>query len=1040
MKQCRAALGALLLAVATFGVSAAAPKRVLILDPFGRHVAPFTTAVSSFKTALSREWGEPVDIYELPLELARFSGPEGESPLTAFLEGRLKVQPVDLVVSVGGAGAQFAARHRERLFPNVPILVLAAESRMVSPEFLRTNAALVAQRVNLPGMVEDILQLQPRTTNIVVVFGASELERFWTEQCRREFQVFTNRVRFTWVNDLTLEQILNRCASLPPNSFVLHALFLVDAAGVPCEKNEALRRLHEVANAPVFGFYASELGLGSIGGRLFQDAEVGAQAARTAVRILRGERPESIPAQIMEATPPTYDWRELLRWGISEANLPSGSVVRFRQPSFWERHRWLVIGTSVFCLLQAALIVGLWGGRSRRKQSEAESQLIAEISSRFVNIPAHEVDREIMEAERRICEALGLDVAVLWQWAGGNPGSFTLTHYFSTVVRPQPPEGMNSHDSFPWVEQQVLAGRIVALSTLDALPADAGQDREAARQMGIKSSLTIPLAVGRQPAVGALCFNTLRSHRAWPGAMVQRLEVLAQIFANALARKRADQALRESTERLSLAVNSAEAGLWVMDCHTLEFWATEKARNLFGYSSDEEINLSRFKQSVHVEDWALVQQSLDRAMQAGEPINVEYRIRLSDGHERWIASRGRAFSTSNAKPERLQGLSMDITERKRTEEQVRQLSLAVEQSPVAVIITDLDGRMIYVNHKFCEVSGYSLSECLGQSSRILKSCEGSPEAYREMWASITSGRTWRGEFQNRKKNGELYWEWEVISPLFDAAGKITHFVGVKEDITARRQAEIETKELRNALAHSDRVSQLGQLASALAHELSQPLGAILRNAEAAEIILDEASPDLPELRAIVADILRDDHRAGDVIDRLRSLLKRGSLNPQPVDLGEVVGEVLSLVRGDAAARHVQLASSIASELPLVLGDRIHLQQVLINLLVNGMDALEGVAPDARFVHVTVRRVDEAVVGVEVADTGPGVSQEHLPRLFEPFFTTKRFGMGIGLPVSKTIIEAHQGKLWAENDPAGGARFCFTVPVVSGPSTPKDKGS
>jgi C4-dicarboxylate-specific signal transduction histidine kinase len=322
----------------------------------------------------------------------------------------------------------------------------------------------------------------------------------------------------------------------------------------------------------------------------------------------------------------------------------------------------------------------------------------------------------------------------------------------------------------------------------------------------------------------------------------------------------------------------------------------------------------------------------------------------------------------------------------------------------------------------------------------LKSGESPPEVYREMWTSITSGRTWRGEFHNRKKNGELYWEWEVISPLFDAAGKVTHFIGVKEDITARRRAEIETKELRNALAHSDRVSQLGQLASALAHELSQPLGAILRNAEAAEIILNEASPDLPELRAIVTDILRDDHRAGDVIDRLRSLLKRGSLNPQPVDLGEVVGEVLSLVRGDAAGRHVQLASSIASELPLVLGDRIHLQQVLINLLVNGMDALEGVAPDARFVRVTVRRVDAAAVGVEVADTGPGISQEHLPRLFEPFFTTKRFGMGIGLPVSKTIIEAHQGKLWAENDPAGGARFCFTVPVVSGPSTPKDKGS
>ena len=297
---------------------------MLILDPFGRNVAPFTTAVSSFRTTLARELGEPVDIYELPLELTRFSGPEGETPLVTFLEGRLKEQPVDLVVPVGGAGMQFAARHRERLFPNTPVLVLAAEPRMVPPEFSEPTRRLVAQKVSLPGMVEDILQLQPQTTNIVVVFGASALERYWTEQCRREFQVFTNRVGFTWVNDLTMEQILKHCAALPPRSFILHVLFVVDAAGVLCERNEVLRRLHEVADAPVFGSFTSEFGLGSIGGRLVQDTEMGAQAAHTAVRMLRGERPEHIPVQIMEAAVPTYDWRELQRWGISEARLPAG--------------------------------------------------------------------------------------------------------------------------------------------------------------------------------------------------------------------------------------------------------------------------------------------------------------------------------------------------------------------------------------------------------------------------------------------------------------------------------------------------------------------------------------------------------------------------------------------------------------------------------------------------------------------------------------------------------------------------------------------
>jgi two-component system, LuxR family, sensor kinase FixL len=252
-----------------------------------------------------------------------------------------------------------------------------------------------------------------------------------------------------------------------------------------------------------------------------------------------------------------------------------------------------------------------------------------------------------------------------------------------------------------------------------------------------------------------------------------------------------------------------------------------------------------------------------------------------------------------------------------------------------------------------------------------------------------------------------------------------------EDITEQRQAEMEAQEVRNNLAHAGRVTLLGQLASALAHELSQPLGAILRNAEAAEIMLQGPSPDLEELRAIVTDILRDDQRAGQVIERLRSLLKRRSLDPQSIELPGVIDEVLSLVQADAAARQVRLVCSAAPGLPRVLGDRIHLQQVLLNLLVNAMDALDGCRPDQRIIQVHAHLTDPAFVEVRVSDSGPGIPAEFLDRLFESFFTSKTNGMGLGLSVSRTIIEAHQGKIWAENRPEGGACFCFTAPVASG---------
>ena len=452
-----ACLSTLLLVLATVGASAVGPKRVLILDPFGRDVAPFSSAISAFRATLALELGEPVDFYDIPLDLTRFAVAEGEGPLVAFLEGRIKSQPVDLVVPIGGAGVQFAVRHRERLFPNTPVLAVAVDPRMIPTGFQRTNVALVTARVNLPGMVEDIMQMQPETTNIVVVFGASVLENFWVSECRREFQPFTNRVGFTWLNGLSLKQTLERCATLPPRSFILHGLFLLDAAGLHCEKNEALRRLHEGANAPLFGCFASEFGLGPIGGRLYQDTEVGAQGARTAIRILRGERAESIPPQVLDVAVPIYDWRELQRWGISEARLPAGSVIQFRQSGFWERHRWLVVGTVLFLLLQAALIAGLLVNLAKRLQGEAEAALIAEISSKFVNLPPGEVDREIMEAERRICELLGLDLSALWQLSDDAPGFFMLTHFYSAQEGPLPPGRLNQ-DDYPWVKQQLHTG------------------------------------------------------------------------------------------------------------------------------------------------------------------------------------------------------------------------------------------------------------------------------------------------------------------------------------------------------------------------------------------------------------------------------------------------------------------------------------------------------------------------------------------------------------------------------------------------------
>jgi PAS domain S-box-containing protein len=433
--------------------------------------------------------------------------------------------------------------------------------------------------------------------------------------------------------------------------------------------------------------------------------------------------------------------------------------------------------------------------------------LIADLSSRFVNLPADEVDREIMEAERRICEVLDLDISAIWQWSAGPPGRFTLTHYYSALDGPQPSMQLSDSD-FPWFRQLMIEGRIVPIASLEEMPAEAALDRENCRRLVVKSNLCLPLTVAGEP-VGILGLNTTRAARDWPDELVKRLQLLAQVFTHALARKRADEALRESEERMTLAAEAAEFGVWVWSLARDGVWGSERWLRLFGFASGEAISFEGIIQRIHPDDRETVEREVRRALAGGSDYVGEFRAVLPDGTQRWVASRGRGYPDGSGKPARMLGAAVDITERKRTEDQVRQLSLAVEQSPVSVLITDLQGNIIYVNRKFSEVSGYGREECIGQNPRLLKSGEYPRSVYEELWSRITRGGTWQGEFHNRRKNGELYWEWAVISPLLNAAGKVTHFVGIKEDITERKRGEAALRVSEARLAAGTELAGLG---------------------------------------------------------------------------------------------------------------------------------------------------------------------------------------------------------------------------------------
>jgi signal transduction histidine kinase len=260
-------------------------------------------------------------------------------------------------------------------------------------------------------------------------------------------------------------------------------------------------------------------------------------------------------------------------------------------------------------------------------------------------------------------------------------------------------------------------------------------------------------------------------------------------------------------------------------------------------------------------------------------------------------------------------------------------------------------------------------------------------------------------------------------------GQPLHLRGVSVDITARRRAQIELQRHRDELALFQRVSAMGQLSLTLAHELNQPLGAIIRNAEAGETFLLQDTPDVAELREILIDIQNDGRRAAEVINRMRSMLRHGDLHFDAIDVHELVGQIADLLNSEIQARHATLYRELPSSLPKVLGDRVQLQQVLLNLMLNSLDALDAKGSGDRRIEIEAGEVEGGLIELVIKDTGAGIDPDQLPHLFDLLLTTKAEGTGIGLAISKTIVDAHGGRIWAENNPDGGACMRLQLPIA-----------
>lgn len=348
------------------------------------------------------------------------------------------------------------------------------------------------------------------------------------------------------------------------------------------------------------------------------------------------------------------------------------------------------------------------------------------------------------------------------------------------------------------------------------------------------------------------------------------------------------------------------------------------------------------------------------------------------------------------------------------------------ESQMSLICRHLpDTTLTFVNEAFCRFFHMSRKDLMGKKLIELLAEPARKVTMNKIRYVINQCQRCGYDFRTELTNGHSGWHHWEIYPITDEDGRIQEIQAIGHDISDRKRAE----EANLNLTHAMRLAVAGELTAMVAHEVSQPLGAIMANADAAQIMLKSPNPPIEQLREILADIRASDQRADQAVRRIRNLLRKREMNMQPLDLNNIVAKTLQLVSGDALHRNIQIHSELELGLPKVLGDHIYLQQVLLNLIINGMDAMNDIPRAMRNLTLQTRAFNPGQIGVTVSDNGKGIAPEHVQDIFGSFYTTKKDGMGLGLTICRSIIESHQGKIWVENRPGGGATFQFSLKVA-----------
>jgi PAS domain S-box-containing protein len=520
-------------------------------------------------------------------------------------------------------------------------------------------------------------------------------------------------------------------------------------------------------------------------------------------------------------------------------------------------------------------------------------------------------------------------------------------------------------------------------------------------------------------------------------------QCLLSITRDITDRKNAERALLASNAALKSLVEALPQAVIALDENDLVRVWNPAAERIFGWSAREVIGEKYPIVPPHKTDE--FRDSTEKTFKSGWVAEWETVRRRKDGVLVDVRMSTALIPDARGNSSLRLAMITDIASWKKDQTQLRQLSRVVEQSGSSIVITDLDGNIEYVNPKFTRLTGYTLEEARGKNPRLLKSGATPPEEYARLWQMITSGGEWRGEFHNRKKNGDLYWESALISPIKDSNGVVTHYLALKDDITEKKEMELHIREMET-------MESLGTLAGGVAHDFNNILGIILGHVSLLEIRRNENSAFEQSIRSINAAI----QRGAGLVRQILTFARKTEVHPESIDVNKAILDLSRMIQ-ETFPRTIEIVLDLGDDIPIISIDNTQLHQALLNLCINARDAMmeerEGRAPGGK---LTVRTlvVDGAVlssregadpsfqyVEISVADEGTGMADATVQRIFEPFFTTKELGRGTGLGLSLVygVVKTHGGVIDVDSRLGEGTVFRMYFPVSGAHVSSDEKG-